>query len=172
MGLYSSKFGTNPFTFIPVVHIDVTPIVFDHFLEALSVRKRDFLARLDSDLCEFGSDAIFQLRNIRRLCNVYLRLHRPSHEKVTRGEVGRAPRPGQIGAMMGRTSPNLPWPPRSSDISPCDFFMCGFEKSEVYLTRTGKYSGAERYDQSRHSQRSPSRFARKPYLRTESASRK
>ena len=36
---------------------------------------------------------------------------------------------------MGRGSPNMPWSPRSPDLSPCDFFMWGFIKSRVYTTR-------------------------------------
>ena len=36
---------------------------------------------------------------------------------------------------MGRDSPNLPWPPRSPDLTPCDFFVWGFVKSKVYVTR-------------------------------------
>lgn len=36
---------------------------------------------------------------------------------------------------MGRGSPNMPWPPRSPDLSPCDFFLWGFLKSKVYRTR-------------------------------------
>jgi len=34
---------------------------------------------------------------------------------------------------MGRGSSNLPWPARSPDITPCDFFMWGFLKSKVYV---------------------------------------
>ena len=37
---------------------------------------------------------------------------------------------------MGRASPNLPWPPRSPDLTPCVFFMWGFVKSKVYVTRS------------------------------------
>ena len=33
---------------------------------------------------------------------------------------------------MGRGSPTMPWPPRSPDITPCDFFLWGFVKSQVY----------------------------------------
>lgn len=36
---------------------------------------------------------------------------------------------------MGRGSPNMPWPPRSPDLTPCDFFLWGFVKSKVYHTR-------------------------------------
>ena len=40
---------------------------------------------------------------------------------------------------MGEVRPihrsNLPWPPRSSDLTLCDFFMWRFVKSKVYLTR-------------------------------------
>ena len=37
---------------------------------------------------------------------------------------------------MGRRSPNLPWPPPSSDLAPCDSFVyMGFIKSRVYLWR-------------------------------------
>ncbi len=36
---------------------------------------------------------------------------------------------------MGRGSPNMPWPPRSPDLTPCDFFVWGFVKSKVYATR-------------------------------------
>lgn len=33
---------------------------------------------------------------------------------------------------MGRGSSNMPWPPRSPDLTPCDFFLWGFIKSKVY----------------------------------------
>jgi hypothetical protein len=33
---------------------------------------------------------------------------------------------------MGRGSPNMPWPPRSPDLSMCDFFLWGYIKSVVY----------------------------------------
>ena len=36
---------------------------------------------------------------------------------------------------MGRGSSNMPWPPRSPDLTPCDFFMWGFVKSRVYGAR-------------------------------------
>ncbi len=36
---------------------------------------------------------------------------------------------------MGRGSPNMPWPPRSPDLTPCDFFLWGFIKSKVYATK-------------------------------------
>ncbi len=36
---------------------------------------------------------------------------------------------------MGRGSPNMQWPPRSPDLSVCDFFLWGFIKSKVYTTR-------------------------------------
>jgi len=36
---------------------------------------------------------------------------------------------------MGRGSPNMPWPPRSPDLTPCDFFLWGFVKSRVYRTQ-------------------------------------
>ena len=104
LGLHSSKFGTHPFTFSSVVHLDVTPIVFGHFLEALLLRKRGFLAHLDGDLCECGSDPIFHSRNIRRPRHVYLRLQKTANEKVTRAEVERARRPGQIGRSARHSS--------------------------------------------------------------------
>ena len=40
------------------------------------------------------------------------------------------------GRWMGRGSPNLPWPPRSPDLTPCDFFLWGFIKSKVYATQS------------------------------------
>ena len=36
---------------------------------------------------------------------------------------------------MGRGSPNMPWPPRSPYLTPCDFFLWGFIKSKVYATK-------------------------------------
>jgi hypothetical protein len=33
---------------------------------------------------------------------------------------------------MGRGSQNLPWPPYSPDLTPCDFFLWGWVKSRVY----------------------------------------
>jgi transposase len=38
------------------------------------------------------------------------------------------------GRWMGRGSPNLPWPPYSPDLTPCDFFLWGWVKSRVYET--------------------------------------
>ena len=35
---------------------------------------------------------------------------------------------------IGRGSQNLPWPARSPDITPCDYFLWGFVKSKVYVT--------------------------------------
>jgi transposase len=35
---------------------------------------------------------------------------------------------------MGRSSPNFPWPPYSPDLTPCDFFLWGWIKSQVYTT--------------------------------------
>ena len=37
---------------------------------------------------------------------------------------------------IGRGSPNMPWPPRSPDITPCDFFLWGYVKSKVYKTKS------------------------------------
>ena len=39
------------------------------------------------------------------------------------------------GRWMGRGSPNMPWPPRSPDLTICDFFVWGFVKSQVYKGR-------------------------------------
>lgn len=36
------------------------------------------------------------------------------------------------GRWIGRGSPFLPWPPRSPDLSPMDFFLWGYVKSQVY----------------------------------------
>lgn len=36
------------------------------------------------------------------------------------------------GRWMGRGSPNMPWPPRSPDLTPCDYFLWGYVKSVVY----------------------------------------
>jgi hypothetical protein len=36
---------------------------------------------------------------------------------------------------MGRGSPNMPWPPRSPDLSMCDFFLWGYLKSVVYRNK-------------------------------------
>jgi len=33
---------------------------------------------------------------------------------------------------MGRSSPNLPWPPYSPDLTPMDFFLWGWTKEQVY----------------------------------------
>jgi hypothetical protein len=37
---------------------------------------------------------------------------------------------------MGRGSPNMPWPPRSPDVTPCDYFLWGFIKSRVYAIQS------------------------------------
>jgi hypothetical protein len=39
------------------------------------------------------------------------------------------------GRWIGRGSPTIQWPPRSPDLTPCDFFLWGFIKSKVYSTR-------------------------------------
>ena len=39
-----------------------------------------------------------------------------------------------VGTPNG-VSANLPWPPRSIDLTPCDFFMWGFVKLKAYVTR-------------------------------------
>ncbi|XP_064469579.1 uncharacterized protein LOC135384303 [Ornithodoros turicata] len=36
------------------------------------------------------------------------------------------------GRWMGRGSPTMPWPARSPDLTPCDFFLWGYVKSKVY----------------------------------------
>ena len=36
---------------------------------------------------------------------------------------------------IGRGSQSMPWPPRSPDLTPCDFFLWGFVKSKVYAER-------------------------------------
>ena len=33
---------------------------------------------------------------------------------------------------MGRSSTNLPWPPRSPDLTPCDYLLWGHLKSIAY----------------------------------------
>lgn len=40
-----------------------------------------------------------------------------------------------LGRWMGRGSPNLPWPPYSPDLTPCDFFLWGWIKERVYRTQ-------------------------------------
>jgi hypothetical protein len=40
------------------------------------------------------------------------------------------------GRWMGRASPNMPWPARSPDLSPCDFFLWGYIKSIVYREKS------------------------------------
>lgn len=39
------------------------------------------------------------------------------------------------GNWMGRGSPTMPWPPRSPDLTICDFFVWGFVKAQVYAVR-------------------------------------
>jgi hypothetical protein len=36
---------------------------------------------------------------------------------------------------IGRESAMYPWPPRSPDLTPCDFFLWGYVKSKVYTTQ-------------------------------------
>jgi transposase len=38
---------------------------------------------------------------------------------------------------MGRSSPNLPWPPYSPDLTPMDFFLWGWVKDRIYRTPVG-----------------------------------
>jgi hypothetical protein len=35
---------------------------------------------------------------------------------------------------MGREGP-IPWPPRSPDLTPCDYILWGYVKQKLYLTR-------------------------------------
>uniref|UniRef100_A0A914YHI7 Tc1-like transposase DDE domain-containing protein n=1 Tax=Panagrolaimus superbus TaxID=310955 RepID=A0A914YHI7_9BILA len=35
---------------------------------------------------------------------------------------------------IGRDSPTYPWPPRSPDLTACDYFLWGYVKSKVYAT--------------------------------------
>lgn len=39
--------------------------------------------------------------------------------------------PGRLVSRNG----DVPWPPRSPDLTPCDFFLWGYLKSEVYVNR-------------------------------------
>lgn len=39
--------------------------------------------------------------------------------------------PGRLISLRG----DIPWPPRSPDLSPCDFFLWGYLKAEVYKVR-------------------------------------
>uniref|UniRef100_A0A914UIG9 Transposase n=1 Tax=Plectus sambesii TaxID=2011161 RepID=A0A914UIG9_9BILA len=39
------------------------------------------------------------------------------------------------GRLMGHGSPTMPWPSRSPDLTPCDFFLGRFIKSKVYTTK-------------------------------------
>ena len=36
---------------------------------------------------------------------------------------------------IGRGSQSMPWPPRSQDLTLCDFFLWGFVKSKLYAER-------------------------------------
>ena len=38
-----------------------------------------------------------------------------------------------IGRATKRDNHLLPWPPRSPDLTPCDFFLWGFVKDSVYV---------------------------------------
>ena len=42
--------------------------------------------------------------------------------------------PGRwIGCASHNNSPLLPWPPRSPNLTPCDFFLWGYIKDRVYV---------------------------------------
>ena len=99
---HTYKFQTNPFTFSSVVHLDVTPIA----LITLSRRSQYASAACLRSLTMISAKAalILPLRNVRRPSHVYLRLHKPAHEKVTWGEIGLARRPGQIGPSASHPS--------------------------------------------------------------------
>ena len=45
---------------------------------------------------------------------------------------------------IDRGSSNMPWPPRSADFNPCDFFLWGFIKSKLYKENSGTIEGLER----------------------------
>ena len=38
-----------------------------------------------------------------------------------------------IGRVSQDDSPLLPWPPRSPDLTPCDFFLWGYVKDHVFV---------------------------------------
>lgn len=39
------------------------------------------------------------------------------------------------GRWFGRFSPTVPWPPRSPDLNPLDYFLWGYVKNAVYNTQ-------------------------------------
>jgi hypothetical protein len=39
-----------------------------------------------------------------------------------------------LGALLTNDSPILPWPPRSTDLNPCDYLLWGYVKYRVYVT--------------------------------------
>ena len=67
-------------------------------------------------------------------------------------------------------SPNLTWSPCLLDLTPCYFFMWGFVKSRVYVTRSANIP--ELKGRIRRVVKSPSRCARKSRWHTASVSRK
>jgi hypothetical protein len=38
-----------------------------------------------------------------------------------------------IGRTSNKDSALIPWPPRSPDLAPCDFFLWGYVKNKVYV---------------------------------------
>jgi len=70
-------------------------------------------------------DAFLQVLDIPYLLSIHSVLNVPPQDFVTDVLNERFP-----DAWIGRGGP-IPWPPRSPDISPLDFFLCGYIKNTV-----------------------------------------
>lgn len=101
-------------------------IVGPFFLDNLNAE--NFLNFLQNDLHDFFMEMPLAQRQ-----NVYFQLDgAPAHNSLIVRNFLNANFPMK---WIGRNSPLEPWPPRSPDITPCDFFLWGYLKNKVYTTR-------------------------------------
>ena len=57
----------------------------------------------------------------------------PAHYKDVRGYLNRNLPQSWIGRTGKEGDALMRWPPRSPDLTPCDFFFCGFVKDAVFV---------------------------------------
>lgn len=101
-------------------------IVGPFFLDNLN--GENFLHFLQSDFYDFLMELPLAQRQ-----NLYFQLDgAPAHNSLIVRNFLNVNFPMK---WIGRNSPLEPWPPRSPDITPCDFFLWGYLKNKVYATR-------------------------------------
>jgi hypothetical protein len=78
----------------------------------------------------------FSMNMEQRMCGFNKMVQQPTH-LVVRSESAREIFPGHVASLRG----DIGWPPRSSDLTPCDFFLWGYLKAEVYQHRPQTLEG-------------------------------